>query len=1371
MFLTRLCIRYPVFTVMMMLAFLVLGAFSWKKLAVEEYPNIEFPYVMITTTYPGASPIVVENEVTRPIEEAINSVAGVKRIISSSFDSQSRIAVEFSLNVLPQTAIQDVRDKIAAVKVGFREEVKEPLVERFRLEDTPVFSLAFISDDMTELSDHIEHNVLRHLQNIEGVGRIDLVGAQIREVHVYIQTEKLNALGVGIDEVILALRNDNIQIPAGLIRQGNSEKIVEISGKFPRPYDFAKVVVAQRGKNTITLGQLARIEESEAELQSLALLDGKRAISLNIIKSSGANLIALTDKIKSQLSVIEKELPVGAHMKIVSDGSTSIKDSLADVQKTLIEGAVLAVLIVFLFLGSWRSTVITGLTLPVALLGTLFFLYLFGLTLNTMTLMALSLSVGLLIDDAMVVRENIVRHAALGKDHKQAALEGTREIGLAVLATTLTIVAVFLPVAFMDGIIGRFFYQFGLAVSCAVLLSMLVSFTLDPMLSSRWHDPDAQGIQGQSFLAKLVRSFSNQLETLNLHYGRVLSWSLTHRKQVIALAVASLVLAFYTANWIGKEFVPEVDIGEISVKFSTPVGSSLAYTENKVKQINQILLSTEGIESSYATINTGMDIGKHKAALKVRLQDKNLRTKSQNEIINTVREKLSFVHGIQIDSVTPAKNTLGSLKPIQLSLQGNDKRELEKLAAEFEKNLNNIAGVIDVESSIKAERPTFSLSIDRERAADLGVSIGRIAMALRPLLAGEVVSSWQSPEGENYDVLVRLPENQRQNVIQLQNIGITSSVFNPVTGQPNIVTLGQVVDVAEGQSAAQINRRNLYAEVLFTANVQGRPAGDVGADIEKMAATMNWPAGYRLVTQGANKDMQESIGYAATALALGVIFIYMLLGTQFNSFLHPFTIMTSLPLSLVGVFLALWAWGSSLNMFSIIGIIMLMGLVTKNAILLVDRIQTLIQQGMEREEAIIDSGKTRLRPILMTSSAMIAGMIPLAIGMGSGAEQRAPMAHALIGGLITSTFLTLIVVPVVFCYLDDFKNSLFKKFKIKNPIKIARIDENIQPLCSEKPQGKDYPGMWYTARLHHGIDDRMLFGVYEKGQIYPCWYHASHRYYDGLGVLGDKLLPKYGAKLENGLPQGKDTKAPSLKQWLEAQKIPLVAPKASVLWRAVFPEKKLQAVPLPMTCLLSEAETQRIEQCAKLAGVSVTQWLLWAADQALRQVSLAPESINSWVYPVNLRGATQCLRESMNQCGGFIVTIAPNSTALTVQNQIRNRFARLEHWSQWWQLSIGRWVGQTGVNFIYRRLQQKPGQFVGSYTNLGDWQVPAIDGLVAAAPCSPSYPISVTTATCNGRRSLSVRVHPVVNEDGRAHKKALALWRMAALAMPAQAAA
>jgi len=1049
MWLTRLSIQNPVLATMMMLALMVLGIFSWRELSVEEYPDIEYPYVMISTEYPAASPEAVELEVTRKLEDSINTIAGVRRIISTSYEGRSRIAVEFALGVPIAVAVQDVRDKVAAVKIRFRAEIKEPLVERYRPESSPVMSIAFQSNQLSprDLTTFVEQTAVRRLQSVVGVGKVEVVGGIRREISVHLQPERMQALGVGVGEVLTALRNDSGDLPSGTVVNATQEKVVQVEGRMIRPEDFSRLVVTMRGQSPVYLEQVAEIRDAEQEASSLALINGQRAVSVDIVKMTGANTIAVVDALRTAVDELRPDLPTGVRMIEVADSAKSVRASLKEVQSTLIEGAILAVTVVFLFLASWRSTIITSLTLPIALLGAIFCLYVFGLTLNTMTLMALSLCIGLLIDDAIVVRENIVRHAMMGKSAYHAAMDGTREIGLAVLATTLTIVVVFLPVAFMGGIIGRFFYQFGVAVACAVLLSMFVSFTLDPMLSSIWKEPHKpkpiytedeklkQFLQrfdkksaSDSLFERFLAQFDDVLERLGQQYARVIRWALAHRRETLTLAFSSLLVALVLSKFVGQEFVPEPDLSEISVKLSTPVGSSLAYTQQKVEQVEAVIRSYAGVSETYATINSGMDAGKNRVGIRVRLVPKKQRDMSQKELVKVLRQRLNNMAGIEVSSVAAAKESIsGGLKPIQISLQGRDLEQLRTIAQEYQAKVSQIEGVVDLESSLKEARPAYAIKVDREKAADMGVSISQIGMALRPLLAGDAVTTWQDEQGENYDVRVQLAQTDRQNRDDIWALPLTSSRLVNANGQPEMVTLGEVAQINDAQGASQINRRNLYREVLFSANVMDRPAGDVGADMREVANSMVLPAGYRFQTQGQNKDMEESLAYAKTALILAVLFIYFVLGAQFNSFIHPLTIMSSLPLSLVGVFLALFLFKSTLNIFSIIGIVMLMGLVTKNAILLVDFIQQAVKEGMNREQAILVAGRTRLRPILMTTAAMVVGMLPLALALGEGSEQRAPMAHALIGGVLTSTLLTLVVVPVLYTVFDD----LARLFKVK----------------------------------------------------------------------------------------------------------------------------------------------------------------------------------------------------------------------------------------------------------------------------------------------------------------------------------------------------
>ncbi|EOZ6623749.1 efflux RND transporter permease subunit [Acinetobacter baumannii] len=1026
MWFTRISVKYPVFTIMMMLSLMVLGLASWKRMTVEEFPNIDFPFVVVTTQYAGASPEAVESDITKKLEDQINTISGIKQITSRSSEGLSMVIAEFNLDTSSAIAAQDVRDKIAPVIAQFRDEIDTPIVQRYDPSSSPIMSVVLESNSMSlaQLSSYVDKKIVPQLKTVSGVGNVNLLGDAKRQIRIKVHPEQLQSYGIGIDQVINTLKNENIEVPAGTLQQKNSELVVQIQSKVIHPLGFGDLVIANKNGSPIFLKQVATVEDTQAELQSSAFYNGRTAVSVDILKSSDANVIQVVDKTYQTLEKLKAQMPAGLNYKVVADSSKGIRASIKDVVRTIIEGAVLAVLIVLLFLGSFRSTVITGLTLPITLLGTLTFIWAFGFSINMMTLLALSLSIGLLIDDAIVVRENIVRHTELGKDHVTAALDGTKEIGLAVLATTLTIVAVFLPVAFMGGLIGRFFYQFGVTVSTAVLISMFISFTLDPMLSAHWKDPVKKK---ESRLQRFFNYISNLLDGLTHIYEKLLKLALRFRFITVIIAIVSLVVALGLSKMIGTEFVPTPDKGEIRIQFETPVDSSLEYTQAKLHQVDQIIRQFPDVVSTYGVVNSEVDSGKNHAGLGVTLKPKQERSADLTTLNNEFRDRLQSVAGIRVTSVAAAQDSVsGGQKPIMISIKGSDLSELQKISDRFMGEMEKIDGVVDLESSLKEPKPTLGVHINRVLASDLGLSVSQIANAIRPLIAGDNVTTWEDRDGETYDVNIRLNENKRVLPQDVQNLYLNSNKTN-ANGQNILVPLSAVATTQEKLGASQINRRDLEREVLIEANTSGRPSGDIGQDIDKMQKAFKLPAGYTFDTQGANADMAESAGYALTAITLSIVFIYIVLGSQFNSFIHPAAIMASLPLSLIGVFLALFLFRSTLNLFSIIGIIMLMGLVTKNAILLIDFIKKAMEDGISRYDAILQAGKTRLRPILMTTSAMVMGMVPLALGLGEGGEQSAPMAHAVIGGVITSTLLTLVVVPVIFTYLDDLKNFMLRQ--------------------------------------------------------------------------------------------------------------------------------------------------------------------------------------------------------------------------------------------------------------------------------------------------------------------------------------------------------
>ncbi|MDO9452431.1 MAG: efflux RND transporter permease subunit [Stagnimonas sp.] len=1048
MWITKTSINQPVFATMVMFALVVLGVFAYNRLPVEQMPDVANPLVFVSLTYPGASPEAIENDLIRPIENVVNTVNGVKRIYATAREGFGFVNIEFRLDVDVATTAQEVRDKIADIQPSFPREAKPPQVSRTNGDQNqqPVINLAVYSDtrSLREISTMTDQIIVKRLQSASGVGNVAVSGAVVRQVQVFLKPEQLRSFGVGVDEVIAAIQAANQDLPAGSITRGATEQLVRIEGRIKSPEAFGRIIVATRGSAVylnqgglpIHLDQVATVVDGEAEETSLARVNGKRSISLNLFKVQNANVVEVGDGVRQALEDLKKRLPEDVKVVTIYSNADSIKASLEGVKKTIVEGGLLTIFIVFLFLHSWRSTIITGLTLPISVIATFIVLHAFGFTLNFLTLMALSLCIGLLIDDAIVVRENIVRHLGMGKTHERAAREGTEEIGLAVMATTFAILAVFVPVAFMSGIIGKYFFQFGITVAVAVLVSLFVSFTLDPMLSSVWRDPVKNRFKYVPWLGRLMEQIEHGVEALHRVYGRLLAWALSERRHRVWLPIFGLVHAARQLDWrqigtisnrgivlwlaagiffgsfaivpmLGTEFVPEEDQGFTSLRLTTPLGSSLEYTDAKTHQVEAVLKEFPEIE----TVDTqvGTDEGKNYARINLVLSNaQTTQRRPQKEIEEALRKRISSIAGIEL--------SVGFDKPIFVSILGPDAAKLSEISQVLMAKMAKIPGIADLESSEKGANPTVAIRINQETASDLGLTNERIGRALRPLVAGDEISHWLGPDGQDYDVIVRLPQEQRRIASDLGELALSSNRLDS-NGQPLLVPLRQVAEFVQTASPQQIKRQDLQRRVSLYAGAVGRPAGDVGKDVEKLIAETELPAGYRFDVGGQQQDMNESFSAALAALGLGVIFIYIILASQFGSFLQPLAIMASMPLSLAGVFIALLITGTTLNLFSIIGFIMLMGLVTKNAILLVDFANHGAREGLSMRESLLQAGQVRLRPILMTTLAMIFGMMPMAIGGGSGGETMAPMGRAVIGGIITSTLLTLVVVPVLYTYL------------------------------------------------------------------------------------------------------------------------------------------------------------------------------------------------------------------------------------------------------------------------------------------------------------------------------------------------------------------
>jgi len=1021
MWITRTSIKYPVFATMVMVGLMVLGLFAYRGLGVESMPNVEIPAVFIETQYPGASPEQVENDVTRPLEEAANTVGGIKTIRATSWEGRSGVGIEFQLTVDMDRAVQDLRDRISTVRGGFPREVKEPVVFREEGENTqPVILVALTSKerslrDLTMLTDQV---IVKRIQAVAGVGQVRVNGKQDRQVLIDIRPDQLKSLGVGIDEVMNAITATNANLPAGRISHGARENLVRIEGKMKEAADFKRIVVATRTGGPIYLSQVADIADGAAEEQSISRVNGERAVTLEIAKIQDANTVQVGNGVKAAIEAMKESLPKDVQFRILDDKAKNVQGQLDNVKDTIMEGAMLTMVIVFFFLHSWRSTIITGLTLPISVLASFIAMKWFGFTLNFLTLMALSLCIGLLIDDAIVVRENIVRHLGMGKNHVRAAEDGTNEIGLAVMATTFAIVAVFVPIAFMKGIIGRFFLQFGITVAVAVLVSLFVSFTLDPMLSSVWPDPAKDRFKYVPWLGRLMARIEHGIEWLHRVYAKVLALALGWRKSTLLLAVALFAGSLLLVPKIGGEFVPQVDDGFIQLRLKTPIGSSLEYSDAKLRQAEAALAEFKEIESVSTIVGSWEGRNYSQVNLKLTNVHKTHR-RSQQQMEKVIRERLEKIAGISL--------TVGQ-RPIYIAILGNDEAKLDAVAHTLMDKMRKIRGVADIEYSQEGANPATIVKINHELASDLGLTVQQIGTALRPFVAGDQTNRWLAPDGQNYEVNVQLPKSGREKVADLADLSVASSKVDAL-GNPIMVPLRQVVQFIPSTSPQMLKRQALQRRVAVFAGLEGRPLGDVMGEVNKAMKAMQLPDGVRFDVGGDAQQMDETMAGFGVALGIAVIFIYLVLASQFGSFLQPIAIMVSLPLSLIGVLVALLVTKTTLNIFSIIGVVMLMGLVTKNAILLVDFANHGQRAGRSQFDALMEAGQVRLRPILMTTLAMIFGMLPMAIGMGEGGETQAPMGRAVIGGVITSTLLTLVVVPVAYTYLDSLGKRVAAWFK------------------------------------------------------------------------------------------------------------------------------------------------------------------------------------------------------------------------------------------------------------------------------------------------------------------------------------------------------
>ncbi len=1055
-------IKRPIVTVVVMLALVIFGLFALISLDVDEFPDLSNPIVFVSVPYPGASPSQVEQEVVERMEEAFNALSGIDEIRSTSVDGFATIIVQFVFSKDPDQAAQDVRDAISGIRNDLPVEMKEPILKKFDPSDLPIVSLTLSSDRLQtpELSLLADPGLTRTLRGINGVAQVTVQGGVDRELSVDVRPADLAAAGVTVGDVVQAVQAQNLAAPVGHVEGKLTEQAIRLRGRLETPEQFSQLVVASRGGRLIRLGDLADTRDGTAEQRSLALYNGRVAVGIDITKAKGASTTRVADAVKAALAKVRGTLPSGVKLDVVRDAGERVHNSVRNVEEALIEGALLTVFVVFLFLNSWRSTVITGLALPVSVLSSFIAVWAFGFTLNTMSLMGLSLAIGILIDDAIVVRENIVRHVEMGKDHVKAAHEATDEIGLAVAATTFSIVCVFVPVAFMQGIAGQWFKPFALTIACSVLVSLFVSFSLDPMLSAYWPDPQLEAHERKNPVARMLDRFNAWFDRQADRYKGVIAWALDHRLAVLGIvAVAFFGAIALQVLFGGGGFIPESDVSELNLSLETPPGSNLNYTALKAKELAAIASRHKEVAYTYTTIGSSTGSGSvDTGSVYIKLVPKKKRKASQQELAQVIRREVQHVGGVTAYLATSG-GPGGTTRQIQLQLGGQNLETLNRAALAMENEIRQVPGAVDLGLSTRGQRPELVVQLNRGLASTLGLNVGQVAQSLRPAFAGIKAGDWIDPLGKTRDVTVRLAPSARENLTDIEQLplvvtpsmaggGATASPAGvpgmsggaAMAGTPSILPLGQVATVTRSSGPAQIDHLNRDKVVTVGANVQGRSLSEVMGDVTKRNARLPLPPGVKLSQGGDVKNESEVFTKIFAALALAVLLMYLILVVQFGSFLDPLAILLSLPLSLVGVVLILLITGDTLNLMSLIGVILLMGIVAKNAILLIDFAKWNHEQGMPLRDALIEAGRVRLRPILMTTIALIAGMIPVALGVGEGADFRAPLGRAVIGGTITSTFLTLLVIPTIYEIMVEWREKARGLFRRKAKAPVARAE-------------------------------------------------------------------------------------------------------------------------------------------------------------------------------------------------------------------------------------------------------------------------------------------------------------------------------------------
>ncbi|HSQ29096.1 MAG TPA: efflux RND transporter permease subunit [Gemmatimonadaceae bacterium] len=1084
MIISDFAIKRPLITVVGMVALVIFGLFALFKLKTDEFPDVAPPFLTVGIIYPGASPEIVESEVLKPVEEEIGSISGVKRIMGKAYDGYAMMMIEFYFDKDLNVASQETRDAISAIRADLPTEIKEPIVQKFNNTDRPIVSIAISSTVLSppELTRLADPGITRELRAIPGVSDVQIFGKVERELTVEVDPHRLQAANVSVAQVVQALEMQNLAAPVGRVNGTLDERAIRLRGRLDNPAEFENLVVADRGGQLIRLNQVATIKDGTEEPRTLALYNGTEAIGIDIKKAKGYSTTDVAQRIRDRLAQIEQTLPKGTKIDLVKDSGMRVEHAVSNVEEALFLGAVLTVLVVFLFLNSWRSTVITGVALPISVLASFIAVWGMGFKLETMSLLGLSLAIGILIDDAIVVRENIVRHVEMGKDHFTAAHDGTDEIGLAVAATTFSILAVFVPIGFMPGIGGQWFKPFALTIACSVAVSLFVSFSLDPMLSAYWADPHKLPHQ-RSWITRQLDKFNHWFNEQAQNYKKVVAWALDHRTAMVTTAALTFLASFFLpslgltglglalvgivlivfgqtrkglhgagrtlfialgamtfiftgamafgaapllitpARTVGTAFFPEDDRAEFIMQLETPPGSNLEYTRLKAEEAARVARAHPEVVYTYTTLGNNATGGVDEGSIYVRTVPKTERHKSVEQLAEELRRETKNVVGATISVFINDLN--GGFKQIQLQLRGQDVAALAQAADMVKAEVEKVPGAVDIGLSTKGQKPELEVDLNRGVAGSVGLTVGQVAQSLRPAFAGIDAGYWIDPSGKSRKVTVRLTPESRTRAADLMNLPML--VLGP-NGAPSTMPLGQVASIREGLGPAIIDHLNREPVVTVELNTAGRAAGDVTADIQSRLEKMRLPAGVRYTIGGDAESQAEVFGQIFSALGLAVLLMYLILVVQFGSFIDPVAILMSLPLSLIGVMVSLAITGMTVNIMSLIGVILLMGIVAKNAILLIDFAKWAREErGMPLRDALIQAGAIRLRPILMTTFALIAGMIPVALGRGEGAQFRAPLGVAVIGGVITSTFLTLLVIPTGYEILDEWRRAFMRR--------------------------------------------------------------------------------------------------------------------------------------------------------------------------------------------------------------------------------------------------------------------------------------------------------------------------------------------------------